>query len=300
VLTLTYGSDGSGGGGTPTNTAPVVDAGPDRSVTMPNTASLSGVATDDGLPAGSSLTVQWSKASGPGAVTFADPTDASTTASFSEAGSYLLRLTATDGELSASDTMTVTVAASSGGGGGGGTVTTVQVPVAVGSDDAEERSSGGVDLGSSDLELVTDGSAVQTVGLRFAGLAVPAGAIIDKAWIQFSTDEVKTGATSLTLRAQAADDAATFAATSGNVSSRPRTTASTAWVPPAWSTKNERGAAQQTPDLSAVLQEVVSRPGWSSGNAAVFIVTGSGTRTAIAREKSAAAAAMLHVEYRLP
>jgi plastocyanin len=300
VLQVTYVAGGSGGG--PANTAPTVDAGPDQTVTMPAAASLAGVATDDGLPSGSSLSVQWSKVSGPGAVTFANPTDASTTATFDTAGSYVLRLTATDGDLSSSDTTTVTVAATGGGGGGGGgggTTVTVEAPVAANSDDAEERS-GGVDLGSTDLELVTDGSVVQTVGMRFAALAVPAGALIDKAWIQFSTDEVTTGATSLNIRAQAADDAATFSATTGNVSSRPRTTASTSWVPLAWTTLNERGTAQQTPDLSAVLQEVVSRPGWKSGNATAFVVTGTGTRTAISHEKSAKAAPLLHVEYRMP
>ena len=304
VLEVTYvtdGSGGGGGGGGSTNTAPVVDAGPDRSVTMPDAASLAGVATDDGLPAGGSLAVQWSKTSGPGTVTFADPTDPSTTATFDTAGSYVLRLTATDGDLSSNDTISVTVTAASGGGGGGGSGTvTVQAPVASNSDDAEERSGSSVDLGSTDLELVTDGSVVQTVGMRFAALDVPAGAIIEKAWIQFSTDELTTGAASLTLRAQAADDAATFTSTTGNVSGRPRTAASTSWTPLAWSTVNERGAAQQTPDLSAVLQEVVSRPGWQSGHATVFVVTGTGTRTAISHEKSATAAPLLHVEYRMP
>jgi hypothetical protein len=44
----------------------------------------------------------------------------------------------------------------------------------------------------------------------------------------------------------------------------------------------------------------VSRSGWTAGNAAAFVVTGSGTRTAVARDKSATAAPTLHVEYRMP
>jgi len=48
------------------------------------------------------------------------------------------------------------------------------------------------------------------------------------------------------------------------------------------------------------LQRVVSRPGWSAGNAVVLIVTGTGNRTAVARDKSATAGPVLHLEYRSP
>ena len=50
-------------------------------------------------------------------------------------------------------------------------------PVAASADDAEEGPKGGVDLTSSDLELVTDGKKVQTVGMRFRGVAIPRGAV---------------------------------------------------------------------------------------------------------------------------
>jgi hypothetical protein len=81
------------------------------------------------------------------------------------------------------------------------------------------------------------------------------------------------------------------------VSSRPRTSATVAWSPAAWSTVGQRATAQQSPDLSAVLQQVVSRAGWAAGNAVALVVTGTGTRTAVAFEKSAANAPVLHVEY---
>ena len=81
--------------------------------------------------------------------------------------------------------------------------------VAVGSDDAEESATGSVDLKSSDLELVTE-STVQTVGIRFAGVAIPKGATVTNAYIQFTTDRNSSAATSLTVAGQAADSAATF------------------------------------------------------------------------------------------
>ena len=46
-----------------------------------------------------------------------------------------------------------------------------------------------------------------------------------------------------------------------------------------------------------MLQEIVNRPGWTSGNALVLIVTGSGTRTAVAYDKDSSEAPLLYVEY---
>ncbi|HEY3547196.1 MAG TPA: Ig-like domain-containing protein [Propionicimonas sp.] len=91
------------------NQPPRVNAGPDLTITLPADATLAGTATDDGKPVGSTLDVSWSKWSGPGAVTFADPKSPSTTASFSAAGVYVLHLTATDGQLPTTDDVVVTV-----------------------------------------------------------------------------------------------------------------------------------------------------------------------------------------------
>jgi hypothetical protein len=56
-----------------------------------------------------SLTVQWSKLSGPGTITFGTPALASTTATFPAAGDYVLRLTANDGLLTSTKDLTVRV-----------------------------------------------------------------------------------------------------------------------------------------------------------------------------------------------
>lgn len=95
--------------GSPTNAAPTVSAGPDRSVSLGQSASLDGTVGDDGLPAGSSVTQAWAKVSGPGTVGFASATSVDTTATFSAAGTYTLSLTASDSVLSSSDTVVVTV-----------------------------------------------------------------------------------------------------------------------------------------------------------------------------------------------
>jgi hypothetical protein len=176
------------------------------------------------------------------------------------------------------------------------TAVSLDVSVAASADDAEESASGSVTLNSSDLELVFDKSN-QTVGLRFAGVGVPRGASIVTAYVQFEVDEVSTAAASLAVQGQAADNPGTFTSPTGNVSARPRTSASVAWSPPAWPTTPVAGPDQRTPDLSAVVQEIVNRPGWATANALVILVTGAGRRTAEAFDGTAAP--ILHIEYRV-
>jgi hypothetical protein len=59
----------------------------------------------------------------------------------------------------------------------------------------------------------------------------------------------------------------------------------------------EAGLDQQTPDVSSVIQEIVNRPGWTSGNSLVIIITGTGKRVADSYNGNQAGASTLHVEY---
>jgi hypothetical protein len=72
-----------------------------------------------------------------------------------------------------------------------------------------------------------------------------------------------------------------------------------AWSPPDWTAVGAAGAAERTPDLAALLQEIVDRPGWAPGNALALLVTGTGTRTAESFDGLASAAPLLRVEYRI-
>jgi hypothetical protein len=175
------------------------------------------------------------------------------------------------------------------------------VRIATANDDGEERVDSTVGLNSVDLELVlnTEGGVTgnQTVGLRFTGVAIPQGAQIASAYVQFKTAETGSTPTTLTIYGEAADNAAALAATTGNFSSRSRTAASTIWSPPAWNTVNEVGTAQRTSDMAGVVQEIVSRPGWASGNALMLVITGTGKRVAKSFDGDAAGAPLLHVVY---
>ncbi|MGD9049251.1 MAG: hypothetical protein PVF77_14430, partial [Anaerolineae bacterium] len=172
----------------------------------------------------------------------------------------------------------------------------VEVRVAASSDDAEEAADGEVDLSSSDLELVFERS-LQTVGMRFNGVELPQGAEIVHAYLQFQVDETTSEATSLTIQGQDVGHAETFTSASGDISSRSRTAASVAWSPAPWPTRGEAGPDQRSPNIASVIQEIVDRPGWSSGNSLAIIVTGTGKRVAEAYDGDPAGAPLLHVEY---
>ena len=98
----------------PTNTTPVVNVGADRTVTLPATLALTPSVTDDGLPTPASLTAAWTQTSGPGTATFNPANAASTTITFPAAGTYVLRLTVSDGALLGYDEVQVTVSNASG------------------------------------------------------------------------------------------------------------------------------------------------------------------------------------------
>jgi Bacterial Ig domain len=205
-------------------------------------------------------------------------------------GTHTLTAVATDtgGNTGPSAGVAVSVANS-------GAATSQEIAIAASLDDVEERANGRIWVATTDLDLVVDGSAPQTVGLRFTGVSAPRGARIVNAYVQFQTDEVSTGPANLVVRGQASDNAPAFTTTKFDLTLRPTTSASTTWVPAPWPTIGARGGDQRTPNLAPVLQQVVDRPGWSAGGALVLVVSGSGARVAEAFDGTFAP--VLHIDF---
>lgn len=276
------------------NQPPTANAGPDKVITTTDELSLTGTGSD---PEGKSVAFAWTKAAGPGTVTFSAANSASTAARFSAAGEYVLRLTVTDADgAPASDDVKVLV------GEAGGTAT-VTIPVSASSDDAREGDATAPTFVSTTTKTNDLGAGMSLtgananipyptkVGVRFGNLPVPKGGEIVSAKIQFMADSLPSaGTASLKIFAEASDSAATYAntPTTAKVSGRTYGATSVAWAPPDWTTANERGANQLTPDLKAILQEVVNRAGWTQGSAVAFKIEGTGRR--IARAYDAATA----------
>ena len=169
--------------------------------------------------------------------------------------------------------------------------------IATADDDLEEKvADGSMDVGSSDLELNYEGtgmSGAQIVGMRFNSefLRIPAGAAIDSAFVQFAVDETKGGTEpcTVTVYGDASGNSAPLTGDAHNLSSRTRTAASVRWVVPVWNIVGDQGPAQRTPDLSAIIAEVTSRPGWQPDGYITLLIYGnggSGLRCADARDES--------------
>jgi len=143
---------------------------------------------------------------------------------------------------------------------------------------------------SSDLEMSENGSrGQQSVGIIFDDIDTPNGANIDNAYIQFTADESHSSDVSLRVRAVDRDNAESWSGSFGvdravdadSSDGSIGTSASTLWDPEPW-TAGESGEDTRV-DVTAVLQEIVDRTGWSVDNDIAFsvqYVSGSGKRVA--------------------
>lgn len=168
---------------------------------------------------------------------------------------------------------------------------------AINEDGEEFLTNGTMDRNDNALDIAIEWTNKQAVGMRFTAITIPRYATINTAFIDFVADEAHSTPTYLRIFGQAIDDAATFAAGASNITGRATTTAAVDWDDlPAWTV----GTTYTTPDLDTVLQELVDRAGWASGNDLVIMVAGTGRRVADSRDGSVANAATLRIDYTPP
>lgn len=118
-----------------------------------------------------------------------------------------------------------------------------------------------------------DTSGFSQVGLEFP-LAVPAGATIVSARIDAIATNDQFGQPQAVLRAFDLASAPQFASGPTPLTSlHPLTSASVGWSPSAFAP----GASVSSPDLAALVQELVDRPDWNAGNFVGFVLDGQST-----------------------
>jgi secreted PhoX family phosphatase len=189
---------------------------------------------------------------------------------------------------------------------------TITVQIGTASDDLEEwiagpgqtKVVGSMDAGSSDLELGTEAANnadPQVVGVRFTGIAIPKGALITKAYLQFQVDATNknTDPCNIWIKAQDSDNPLTFETTPFNITSRSYLKDSIFWgIPTAsWSTVGQNGADQRSTNIASLVQQLIDRAGWTSGNSMVFTLQGTGLRESESYDGLPAGAAKLIVEF---
>lgn len=110
--------------------------------------------------------------------------------------------------------------------------------------------------------------------LRFIDLTIPQGNIIDSAILRFVAHTNRTGTTLRSnITGEDVDDA-TRVVSCANMAGRDRTTALVAWDDiPIWAVSETYDSV----DISAIIQEIVNRPGWVSGNAINIFIDDDGS-----------------------
>ncbi len=145
--------------------------------------------------------------------------------------------------------------------------------VGASSDDAYQK----IDAtGYSETDIVVycrTGSAQRHGGCRFTGVTIPQGATIDSAifagytntdddpHVDFYGDDV--------------DDSITFDPTTNDIVGRTKTTATVAWA----AVGVGENQYVDSPDLKTIIQEIVDRGSWASGNALTLILWEDGDAT---------------------
>jgi 3-phytase len=142
----------------------------------------------------------------------------------------------------------------------------------------DESIVGGGPAESTDSLVMGSGSEVT---LTFYGLEVPSGATLRSAHVQFTAGAVQESPVVLSIVVDGGES---------NV---------VTWAPGPWGEQGQRGALQQTPDLSAIIREAISSSGLGRDTPLTLRIRaeGGGQRTALSFEAGPAGAPSLRLEF---
>lgn len=137
----------------------------------------------------------------------------------------------------------------------------------------------GANDGQSGYSFTTNGQPIsvgyinQSEGIyaRFTNVAVPQGATVNSAKIQYHADSCY-GSPTTRIFFNAADNA-TNPTSSANYNAKAVTSAYVDWAISGWT----NGTWYDSPDIKTVVQEVVNRSGWASGNAMMLLHKNNGS-----------------------
>ncbi|UCE53985.1 MAG: hypothetical protein JSV31_00650, partial [Desulfobacterales bacterium] len=169
----------------------------------------------------------------------------------------------------------------------------IEARVEQSSDDAEEwLVDNTMHLDSPDLDM--DGTKL--VGVRFAHVNVPRGALITAAYLEFTASYVHSENSTIRIYLQEQVNPITFSATDQDISSRAVMGLPIVWNPvPVWDTVYEK---YRSPDLRQKIQEMTGNPGWAAGHAMAFIIEATvSQRRAMTYDSDPDMAPVLHIEY---
>lgn len=142
-------------------------------------------------------------------------------------------------------------------------MTVLNLQVSASSDDAFENNSGTMSLTGS---TVTFNNAGFWIGYRFLNVTIPNAATINTATLSYYVTSTTRDDNEQDVYGNDVDDAATFTTAANNISSRTLTTAKTTV------SADSVGVGFYAVDVTAVVQEIINRAGWVSGNDLALIM----------------------------
>ncbi|MCE5336693.1 MAG: hypothetical protein LLG06_19105, partial [Desulfobacteraceae bacterium] len=138
------------------------------------------------------------------------------------------------------------------------------------------------------------------MGWRFENIAIPKGAQITSATLDLYAIKGASGTVNVRFYGDASGDAADIAVNRYNLSGRTATTASLNATLTSW---NKAQTWYKSPDLTAIVQEIVQRSDWQYGNALAILCANRGTKGKITLyniEQNVMYAPQLTITYNMP
>lgn len=178
-------------------------------------------------------------------------------------------------------------------------MTTLDLTANASADDAHETDGNSNFSSTADPQTVRANSSANfrwNSGVSFPSCTIPNAATIDVAYLTLVPNSTSVDDADCTIYCEDVDDADDYS-TTADVTDRVVTTASVNW-----NAGSLGASAVNTPSLVSIVQEVVDRGGWASGNRINFLLkgnTGSSDRLQFksADNGTAGDRPKLHVEY---
>ena len=166
------------------------------------------------------------------------------------------------GNVRESNAVDVTVA------NGAGSVS-IGLRIVANADDASEFALGTVKLGETSVYVGKN----YKLGLRFQAVPIPKGAQVESAVLRLHAHGAPKNSVTLRFVGELSGNSAPFVASARNLSSRTRSTAAIVTTPGPW----VYNGFNASPNLRAIVQEIVNHSYWQSGSSLTLFVEDAGS-----------------------
>lgn len=179
--------------------------------------------------------------------------------------------------------------------------TTISLQITAGADDGYTNTVAGGTFNSNANDIFFGKSGALTLNsfFRRSSISIPQGANITAATITLTSFATTAGALTVTISGNDEDNA-TAPTTYAGYNAKVLTSATVAWnTSETWVAET----AYTSPDITAIIQEIIDRPGWASGNALMLFIkdnAGSVLRDVYSYDSTPAKSALLTISYTTP